>query len=473
MSIQAESTWPRAVRTLAMSLAVLGAATLSAIDAQAATNTVDFVTRIGQCNSTHIDKQGNDADLQVQAGTTKFELWADFIENVNSISVRADDSDPGTVTASIGTKRNGAQNTLRGCPFKGSVEVTVTSLKSITANLRRELILKQSGSSDDYRQGVNIKAIPQFDLTFSGTQVPACLVKTGTAQYLENNKKLEIHLPAGHLTDQTNCTGTNDLLIKIPEPRPSVSVDDDYAYTLTPDVTQAALTLRGITNPVTGIGTLTGTSFVEMQNPPSFFTVNTSVGLGTEGFVPQQLVRLILNPLALRSLTKHTKIQVTVKAPNNKSSDVLIDVFPAPPPVSCGILSGAASPSVVDTGNLVDFTTILTANAPACAPKLTFKVTTASCFLLSDGSAPPAVRGVPGVGVVTSPPGQGVAPGFKALTLRAIGTAPECVGTGAAPSTATQRVEFFIGDFVADPTVLDLPIGPSHIQISFAIRKNQ
>lgn len=475
MSIQAESTWPRARRTLAISLAVLGAAALAMNDARASTNTVDFVTRIGQCNGTKVDVQGNNSDLQLQAGTTKFELWADFIENVNTISVHKDDNDSGTVTASIGTKRNGIQNGVRGCPGKGSVEVTVTSSKAITANLRRDLILKQSGSSDDYRQGINVKAVPQFDLTFKGTPVPACLANSASVQYLENFKTLQIHMPAGHLTDQSNCVGTNDLLITIPSPQPTVDVTDDFKYSLTTDVTQEALSAtKG--SKISPAGSLIniGTSFAPMQNPPVFATVSTAsnLGLSAEG-LNNQTVRLNLQMLALRQLAKHTKIRLTIAAPNDKASTVLLEVLPAAPPVSCGILSGAASPVPVDTGNLVDITAILAANAPGCAPRLTFKVTTASCFQLASGGPLPAIRGNPGVGVFAVPTGAGTAPGVTVVTLRATGTATACVGTNPPPTTANHRVDIYVGDFAADATVLDIPLGPNHIQVPLAIRKSQ
>jgi hypothetical protein len=356
----------------------LGAALLACACAApgAFANTVDFVTRINQCNGPKIDVSGNHSDLQLQAGTTKFELWNDFIESVNTVSVIQEDNDAGTVSVSLGTKRNGAQNGLRGCPLKGSVEVTVTTSKSLTANLRRTLVLKKSGDSSDHRQGINVKAIPSFDLTFQNSVgVPSCLTKTGTAAFLDNDKRLEIHLPAGHRGDHTNCTGPVALAITIPN-QPSLDVSDDYAYTLPTAVSEK----RSVSRAGSGLRTISLAAFVAVSNPPSFFTVSSvdSRDLDTVGFVPTQIVQLDLNALNIRALSNQTRLVLTAKAPNGKSSSVTLDIFPNNDngfaiPASC-------APDPLIAGSLITCRVTLAQPAPAGGEDLSWRLSTAGCF---------------------------------------------------------------------------------------------
>lgn len=363
----------------------LGAALLACACAApgAFANTVDFVTRINECNGPKIDVTGNNSDLQLQAGTTKFELWNDFIEGVNTSSLIQEDNDSGSVSVTIGTKRNGAQNGLRGCPLKGSVEITISTQKTLTANLRRTLVLKKSGDSSDHRQGLNIKAIPSFDLTFDNTAaVPTCLVKTGTAAFLDNNKRLEIHLPAGHRGDHTNCTGSTVLAIAIPN-APSLDVADDYEYALTTTVSEKRVVRKGLTGTGSGIGsnlTIGLPTFVTLTNAPSFFTVSTidSKDLDTVGFVPRQIVQLDLNALNIRALSRQTRLVMEAKTPNGKTSSVTLDIFPNND--NGFSVPGSCAPDPIIAGSLITCRVTLAQPAPADGEDISWRLTTAGCF---------------------------------------------------------------------------------------------
>ncbi len=450
--------------------AVLTLLSLTTAPARAATDTVDFVTLPGAC-ARHIDDQGNGRDPQLQAGTTKIELWSDFIENASSVSV------DGPVTASLGTRRNGAQNFGRGCPTKGSVEVTVTAPKTITADALRVLTIKRSDNADVFQQQIKVKAIPQFDLTFRGGDALSCLAKTGSAQFLDNNKRLQIQLPAGHLTDSTNCAVTLQLDVKIPTPVPVVQATDDYSYTLSSTFAQqtslAAPGSLGIPGVPRSAPKVNPTPFfVQVANPPSFFTSPAPQFMSVTGFVPVKGIQIPLNIAAFRQVRAVSKLAITATATNSLASSVTIEIIPAPAP--SGITSAAASPVVVDVSNTVDITAILANAAPAGGEAITFQVTTASCFVdAATSAALPVTRGHNGVGVVTIPAGAGAVPGFRLLTMRANNTDSNCVGVGTPPTSASQHVDLFVGDFASDPTVLDIPVGPNHVVVPLTIRKLQ
>ena len=441
----------------------LGAALLACACAApgAFANTVDFVTRINQCNGPKIDVTGNNSDLQLQAGTTKFELWNDFIENVDTVSVIQEDNDAGQVSVTLGTRRNGAQNGLRGCPVKGSVEVTVTTSKGLTANLRRTLVLKKSGESSDHRQGIDVKAIPGFDLAFENTfPVPACLVKTGTAAFLDNNKKLEIHLPAGHRGDHTNCTGPIVLGIAIPNP-PSLDVSDDYAYTLTTTVSEKRLIRKGTAG--SGIGGLSGitvglTSFVQVSNAPSFFTVSSvdSRDLDTQGFVPKQIVQLDLNVLNIRALSRQTRLVMEAKSPNGKTSSVTLDIFPNNEngfaiPASC-------APDPLTAGSLITCRVQLAQPAPSDGEDISWRLTTAGCFEQAGQAQFLPSPGTPD----NTQPGVTIAPNANTFdfVVRANGGGTNCASTAG----NSHKFEAWIG---TDTTFTS---GPKYTTDSFSVR---
>jgi hypothetical protein len=329
-------------------------------------------------------------------------------------------------------------------------------------------------------QQVKVKAIPQFDLTFRGADALSCLAKTGSAQFLDNNKRLQIQLPAGHLTDSTNCAVTLQLDVKIPTPVPIVQATDDYSYTLSSTLAQQ--TLVASNGGAAGLVGPTGTPlklnvkltpmFTPVANPPSFFTSPAPQFMSVTGFVPLKGIQIPLNVATFRAVRNTEKLTITATATNGLASSVTIDIIPAPAP--SGIASASASPATVDVSNTVDITAVLANAAPTGGEAITFKVTTEFCFVdATTGAALPVTRGDKGVGVVTVPAGAGAVPGITLLTLRANNTAGDCVGVGTPPTSASQHVDLFVGDYANDATVLSIPIGPNHVVVPLTIRKLQ
>jgi hypothetical protein len=222
--------------------------------------------------------------------------------------------------------------------------------------------------------------------------------------------------------------------------------------------------------PIRLTGTLTPL-YVPVANAPALFTPPPPPLPTAIGYPPSIGTTIQLDALGLRKTTVSSRLTLTAKTPNGLTSSVNVDILPAPAP--SGIASAAASPQTVDVSNLVDITAILANAAPTGGEVITYKVGTPACFQLDSGAALPTTRGIAGVGTVTIPAGAGALPGVTLVTLRANNTDSSCVGVGSLPTSAVQRVDLYIGDFVADPTVLNLPLGPNHAQVSFSVRKQQ
>jgi hypothetical protein len=469
-----------ATRHRRMSLAGFASAVLVLLmglarGAFAATDTVDFVTLPGNCQQ-HIDDQGNGKDPQLQAGLVTIELWSDFIENASTVS-----SSVNGVTATVGAKRNGATNVARGCPLKGSVEVKVSSPPGLPADQIAVLTVNRSDtSSSNFVQQVKIKAVPQLNLTFKGTDSLSCLGAAGGVQFLENNKRLQIQLPQGAATDLSNCNAPVTLLISNPTPPPFVQATTSFGYSLSSTLAQQKFVAKGGAQLVgsTGLGgvpirltVLPVPVFVQVSNPPTQFSPPPAPQPSTVGYVPQFGFQIQLNALNIRKTAVLSRLTLTATAPNGLTDSVNIDVLP--PPTPTGIESGGASPQTVDVGNTVDITAIFAHAAPSNGETLTYRITTPGCFVFADtGAALPTTRGLVGVGTVQLPAGLGAIPGVTLLTLRANNPAADCVGIGTPPTTASQKAEVFVGDFAADPNVINIPAGPNHLVIPFSIRKS-
>ena len=439
-----------------------------------ATDTIDFVTLPGNCQQ-HIDDQGNGKDPQLQAGTVTIELWSDFIENASTVS-----SSVGGVSAVVTARRNGASNVARGCPLKGSIEVKVSSPQSLPSDQIAVLTVNRSDtSSNNFVQQVKIKAVPQFGLTFKGTDALACLGAPGGVQFLENNKRLQIQLPQGAASDLSNCNAPVTLLIQNPTPTPFVQAATSYGYSLNSIVSQQRFIQAGSSAGAVGLGgvpihltTRLVPIFVQISNPPTLFSPPPPPQPSAVGYEPQIGFPIQLTALTIRKTAVLSRMTVTATAPNGLSDSVNIDIVP--PPTPTGIESGGASPQVVDVGNTVDITAIFAHAAPSNGETLTYRITTPSCFVFADTSAAlPTTRGLVGVGTLSLSAGAGATPGVTLLTLRANNTASDCVGLGTPPTTASQTAEVFVGDFAADPNIINLPKGPNHLVIPFSIRKSR
>ncbi len=403
-------------------------------------------------------------------------MWSDFIENASTVS-----SSVGGVSATVTARRNGAANVARGCPLKGSIEVKVSSPQGLTSDEIAVLTVNRSdNSSSNFVQQVKIKAVPPFGLTFKGTDALSCLGAAGGVQFLENNKRLQIQLPQGAASDLSNCNAPVTLLIQNPTPAPSVQATTSYGYSLSSILSTQRFIQAG--SPVAGGVGLGGVPvritatlqpiFVQVSNPPSLFSPPPPPQPSSIGYVPQMGFVIQLNALTIRKTAVLSRMTVTTTAPNGLSDSVNIDIVP--PPTPTGIESGGASPQTVEVGNTVDITAIFAHAAPSNGETLTYRIITPSCFVFADtGGALPTTRGLVGVGTLQLPAGAGAIPGVTLLTLRANNSASDCVGLGTVPTTASQTAEVFVGDFAADPNVINIPKGPNHLVIPFSIRKSK
>jgi len=164
---------------------------------------VEFVTQVGQC--TKVDTIGDGKDANIQAGSNvRFEVWGDGIDVNPGVRV-AVDSGSGTVSARITGKHGGAENR---CGFvKGSVEVETDSPEDLTQSIQRSLFFRMP-AGDESRLQTKIIPFNKVAWVWNTTQQNPlnCLTKgIGTIQQLNQNELLDIQLPPGSATDQSNC----------------------------------------------------------------------------------------------------------------------------------------------------------------------------------------------------------------------------------------------------------------------------
>jgi len=167
---------------------------------------VEFVTAVGQCSKVDTIGDGKDATIQA-GGDVRLEVWGDGID-VNPAVRVAVDSGGGTVTARIVKAHGGGENR---CGFvKGSVEVALDSPEDLTASIQRSLFFRMPLGDESRLQ---TKVVPFNKPSWvwnTPQQNPVnCLTKgIGAIQVLSQNKLLDIQVPPGSATDQTNCTVT-------------------------------------------------------------------------------------------------------------------------------------------------------------------------------------------------------------------------------------------------------------------------
>ena len=407
----------------------------------AAAETVDYVTPIGNCQ-VRLDAQGNDRSLTLQPGETRFELWANWIDHVTTRQVIVEDNDPGTVSATIGKKRGGPENLARGCEGKGSVEVTVNSPVNRNANLRRTLRLTSSDRTFD--QPVNVINLPAFVLTWDNADgVDRCLTKepAGSAQFINNNKRLEIRLPPGHASDPTNCVDA--LRLRAAFNNYNVKVES-RAPQFTQIHTVRAVARSPLAQPVTRTNTnlqLNLPAYVALVPPPVLYTVRPD-SLTVLDLLPfqQNIVILDLLPLEIRKLTRETVLTINIADPDGNTDSVEMAIFPSN--VNGFSAAAGCAPGPVLAGNLL--TCRVTFAQPASGVSLVYRLTTAGCFAGEAGQVPytPTPNDPNGI-----QPAINISQGatFLDFTLRSVN-----VGNCAAETPVTHQFEsaFSIADML-------------------------
>lgn len=362
---------------------------------QAAAETVDYVTPIGNCN-VKLDEEGNDRSLTLQPGETRFELWAHWIDMVSSREVIVDDDDAGTVSLTIGRKRGGVENATRGCESKGSVEVTVNAPVNRPADLRRTLRLRSNDRTFD--QPVNVIRLPAFTLTWDPADaVATCLTKApaGSAQFLNNNKRLEIRLPPGHAADQTNCT--DSLRLRSSFAAYSVNVESkatqfSQSHAVTVVQKPAPMPVGPVTTgPKMGLNSganlqVNQPAYVTLSPPPVLYSVRAN-SLSVGDLLPfrENAPILDLLPLEIRKLPRETVLTIGIANPDGRSDAVELAIFPT---AANGFSAAMVCPTTpVIAGNLVTGR-VTFAQPTAANTSLVYRMTTASCFAGEAGQVP-------------------------------------------------------------------------------------
>lgn len=432
----------------------------SAVHAAVTINVVDRVTPTDNCK-VNIDEINNDADLQLFAGTTRFELWNHFIDFASSISVQVDDNDAGTVTARIIQKRGGIENVSRGCENKGSAVVEVTSPQSATASLRRELVLVEGDTR--HKQGINIKPITAIDATWQLAQGSMdCLVKTGSFVAENNNKRLVLQLPPGAATDNSNCSipnHTTTVRVRTPS-MPSVDVGGTYA------LREPVITVAQFQPPGTTKGTFVITGFVPVSNLPNLLTSDNGNNIGIRQVANLDgatTAKVTFNALNIRKLTKRTRITVAHTTPNGLTSPVEIEILP--PAAANGFTQAAicrnqATGTTVNANDAFECELRLAIAPGSPGQTITFEARDRLC--VASGAPNVNYSSATGIGTLVV---SGSATIFQ-VPLRAL-AGNTSANTPCASDTGVAHVmKFWIGN-------RDAESGPDFTQTQFVIRQIQ
>ena len=330
-----------------------------------------------------------------------------------------------------------------------------------------------------------MKAIPQFDLTFRGGDALSCLAKTGSAQFLDNNKRLQIQLPAGHLTDSTNCAVTLQLDAKIAEcaDRPG-----DRRLQLHVDLDVCAADFRRLaTVPRESFGIPGGArldaerrrvqrrSFATGRES-SFLLYPTRVAVLERHRILacSKGIQLALNIASFRAVRVFSKLTITATV-DQRSDELLLLSRSFRPQRPSGIIERrciTGNRRRQQHGRYHDDPG--QPQRPSGASAITFKVTTR--VLLRRRVPAVRYRSYAAKRASASSPFLPVpAPCRDSRCLPSVPSAPmrNASGVGPAPTTASQDVELFVGDFASNPNVKNIPLGPNHAIVRFSIRKAQ
>jgi hypothetical protein len=160
---------------------------------------VEFVTTTANC--TKVDLIGDGKDLFIIAGQdVRFRVFGNSVDLTNpSSGFRiASDGGSGSVTARIVSQG-------RDCGGVGFALVEVDSPLALSSSSQWSLFFKMP-LGDESRLQINIKPYPAINVTWISAQSAVeCIVKTGTFEKLDQDKKIRITLPPGHQQDQSTC----------------------------------------------------------------------------------------------------------------------------------------------------------------------------------------------------------------------------------------------------------------------------
>lgn len=287
---------------------------LIALGAPAAQAGVEFVTSTTDC-SNKVDLIGDGKDLFIIAGPNiQFEVFGNSVDLSNpSSGFRISNSTDSA--ARIVQQRSGPTNLGRGCGNTGSAVVEIDSPVDLNADIQRTLFFKMPAQDESPLQ-IRIRAYPAINATWTSVQnAISCIVKTGTFQKLDQDKKLRIQLPPGHQQDQTTCNQTQ-LSAQSTSSIGELDIPGTYKHT------------------ATGV--------------PSFLTF--SQGTARSAGVTAGL-QFNINVAGIRALTAPSNSTIVVRSVNtNRTSNLTLEVIP-------GIVNGftqAANCRNLQTGDTVN-----------------------------------------------------------------------------------------------------------------------
>lgn len=401
--------------------------TLAALSVAAAEAGVEFVAPIGNCGS-HVDAIGDGKDLFIIAGqNVQFEVFGQFVDGSDPTTGfrMATDSGAGAATARIIKRRNGVENTTRGCGLIGSAEVEVDSDVNLTSNIQRSLFFKMP-AGDESRLQITIKALPDISGTIWTTTNVGCIVKTGTLQKLNQDKKIKIQLPAGHRQDQTTC---NQKTLSAQVHPANIGELDILGPTFTYSVTGRPAFLSS---------SQTGGATNATAHPGLLFTFD----------VP-----------GVRALNAPSNSNILIRSPNtNRSVTLNLEIVPE---FANGFTAVAScNPSSLVAGNLTDCSLTLATAPTGTAQPITWRMTTANCFTQAVATAPYDPNA--SFQVFNFPVGQTTA----IIRVRSVNNA----GCTSQTTLITHIFEAWIGDFRKNPQVTTVTSGPAYTKTTIKLQ---
>lgn len=405
------------LRMTSMALALI------ALGVSAAQAGVEFVTSTTDC-SNKVDLIGDGKDLFIIAGPNiQFEVFGNSVDMSNPSSGFRISSTTNSA-ARIVRQTGGPANLLRGCGNTGSAVVEIDSPVDLNSDIQRTLFFKMPAGDESPLQ-IRIRAYPTFNADWTAVQNNiSCIVKTGTFQKLDQNKRLRIQLPPGHQQDATTCRSNRLSAQVTPSIIGELDIPGSFRHT------------------ATGVP-----AFMEFSqgtaSPPG---VNTPLSFN-------------INVTAIRALTTPSTSNIVIRSANtNRTSNLTLEVIP-------GIVNGftqAANCRNLQTGDTVNVDDPIQCELrlsipPSSGQLITFEVQDRLCV----------AAGAPNVNYST-------ASGIGTITLSGSGTIFEVplraqsgtmsTGQPCASQTGVQHtVKFWVGQ-------RDIESGADFTQDSFRIR---
>jgi len=404
-------------------LLALAAALLPAARAWAG---VEYVTPTSNCQQKIVNAGQT---LHVVAGqNVQFEVWGNSIDLSNRTS-GFKLSAPSGFSAHIVTQRSGLSNLGRGCGNVGSAVVSLDAPTSLSSDANASVAFTMP-LGDKSTLALVIKAHPTFTATWTtnGTLQPSslpCIVKTGSVTPLNQDTKLVVQLPPGHRQDQTTCTSNVITLTTHP----------------------ASIGLEEVAGPTQKL-TVTGL--------PSFMTESQATAVNP--LVGANLT-FTINVAGIRNITTQSTSTITITDPSatNRTATLTLVVKPD---LGQGFANTASpNPGSVVVGDPIDFT--ITLSAPAAANQvITWRMTTASCFVQAITQAP--YRATAPFQFFVFPQGQTSA----IIRVRS----QDGGGCSSKLNPITHIFEAWIGDSRTDPQVTTVTTAPNYTKTNVSLR---